>query len=205
MPVSIRCYGYCTAVIGWCLMLCHTLYNPSPAWSKQWPSITSAVRLCPLPTSSERPLRWGWEPPCTVPLACWCAFKWKVGVLPLSKELRWLLHWQKCVSNPHSGGSLSPIGVQWNVSFCTCGPANLEPFLVTHSCMAFTAYYKWLSIVSRKCPWKQIARSSTNRAPKMSLVIQEGSSFNNLMITKYDEKFLINGILLLWCHACDKL
>ena len=28
--------------------------------------------VCPLPISSERPLGWGWEPPCTVSSAHWC-------------------------------------------------------------------------------------------------------------------------------------
>ena len=39
--------------------------------------------------------------------------------------------------------------------------ANLKPFFVAHSCMAFTAYCRCLSMVSRERPWKQIARSST--------------------------------------------
>ena len=47
--------------------------------------------------------------------------------------------------------------------------ANLKPFLVAHSCMAFTACCRCLSMVSRKRPRKQIARSSTKSALKMSL------------------------------------
>ena len=39
--------------------------------------------------------------------------------------------------------------------------ANLKPFLVAHSCMAFTACCRCLSMVSRERPRKQIARSST--------------------------------------------
>ena len=54
--------------------------------------------------------------------------------------------------------------------------ANLKPFLVAHSCMAFTACCRCLSMVSRERPRKQIARSSTKSALKMSLAIQEGSS-----------------------------
>ena len=54
--------------------------------------------------------------------------------------------------------------------------ANLKPFLVAHSCMEFTACCRCLSMVSRERPRKQIARSSTKRALKMSLAIQEGSS-----------------------------
>ena len=69
MPVSIRNYGCCPVVIDCCLRPCHTKSNHSPAWSEQWPGKASEVCLCPLPTSSERPLGWGLEPPCTVPLA----------------------------------------------------------------------------------------------------------------------------------------
>ena len=54
--------------------------------------------------------------------------------------------------------------------------ANLKPFLVAHSCIALTACCKCLSMVSRDRPRKQIARSSTNSALKMSLAIHEGSS-----------------------------
>ena len=54
--------------------------------------------------------------------------------------------------------------------------ANLKPFLVAHTPMAFTACYRCLSMVSRERPRKQIARSSTKSALKMSLAIQEGSS-----------------------------
>ena len=52
----------------------------------------------------------------------------------------------------------------------------LKPFLVAHSCTAFTACCRCLSMVSRERPRKQIARSSTKSALKMSLAIQEGSS-----------------------------
>ena len=54
--------------------------------------------------------------------------------------------------------------------------ANLKPFLVAHTPMAFTACYRCLFMVSRERPRKQIARSSTKSALKMSLAIQEGSS-----------------------------
>ena len=48
--------------------------------------------------------------------------KWEVRVPPQPKELRGLLQWQKCVSNPHNGGVSEPeTGVQWNVRLCTCG------------------------------------------------------------------------------------
>ena len=54
--------------------------------------------------------------------------------------------------------------------------ANLKPFLVAHLCMTFTACCKCLSMVSRERPRKQIARSSTKSALKMSLAMREGSS-----------------------------
>ena len=54
--------------------------------------------------------------------------------------------------------------------------ANLKPFLVAHFSMAFTACCRCLSMVSRERPRKQIARSSTKSALKMSLAIHEGSS-----------------------------
>ena len=53
---------------------------------------------------------------------------------------------------------------------------NLKPFLVAHSSMAFTACCRCLSMVSRERPRKQIARSPTKSALKMSLAIQDGSS-----------------------------
>ena len=58
--------------------------------------------------------------------------------------------------------------------------ANLKPFLVAHSCMEFTACCKCLFMVSRERPRKQIDRSSTNSALKMSLAMQEGSSLSSV-------------------------
>ena len=55
--------------------------------------------------------------------------------------------------------------------------ANLNPFLVAHSYMAFTACCRCLSMVSKERPRKQIARSSTKSALKMSMAIRDGSSF----------------------------
>ena len=54
--------------------------------------------------------------------------------------------------------------------------ANLKPFPVAHSCMALTACCKCLSMVSMERPLKQISRSSTKSALKMSLEIRDGSS-----------------------------
>ena len=71
-----------------------------------------------------------------------------VRIPPQPKELRWLLHWQKCVTNP---------------------------LFVAHACMLFTTCYKCLSMVSRERSLKQITRSSTKSALKMSIAIREGS------------------------------
>ena len=73
MPVSVQSYECCPVVVGWCLMLCHTQCNHSQTWNEQWHGTASGVCLCPLPISSELPLGWGWEPPCTVSSAHWCA------------------------------------------------------------------------------------------------------------------------------------
>ena len=73
MPVSVQSYECCPVVVGWCLMLCHTQCNHNQTWNEQWHGTTSRVCLCPLPISSEWPLGWGWEPPCTVSSAHWCA------------------------------------------------------------------------------------------------------------------------------------
>ena len=47
MPVLIQCCGCCPVVVDWCLMLCYTQCNHSPAWSAQWPGTASEVSLSP--------------------------------------------------------------------------------------------------------------------------------------------------------------
>ena len=47
--------------------------------------------------------------------------------------------------------------------------ANLKPYLVAHSCMAFTDCCRCLFMVSRERPQKQIARSSTKNALKTNI------------------------------------
>ena len=94
---------------------------------------------------------------------------------PQPKELRWLLHWQRCISNPHSSLWILTRGAVKCMTLHFWA-ANLKPFLVAHSCMEFIACCKCLSMVSRERPRKQIDRSSTNSALKMSLAMQEGSS-----------------------------
>ena len=67
----------------------------------------------------------------------------------------------------------------WGAVKCTTlhwWAANLNPFLVAHSCMTFTACCRCLSMLSRERPQKQIARSSTKSALKMSMAIIDGSS-----------------------------
>ena len=46
--------------------------------------------------------------------------------------------------------------------------ANLKPFLVAHSCIAFTACCKCLSVVSKERPRKQIDRSTNNALKTVS-------------------------------------
>ena len=165
--------------------LSHTQCNRSPAWSERWPGTASEVCLCLLPTSNEQPLGWGWEPPCILSLAHWCA-SWMRGASPTTA--------QGTLFTP----PLAEVcfqSSQWGVWARDQGAvkcktlhlwaANLKPFLFAYSCMAFTACCKCLSMVSRERPQKQTARSSTKRALKMSLAIQEGSSlmFNPKHVT----------------------
>ena len=65
VPVLSQRCGCCQVVVNWYWMLCHTQYIHNLASNEQWSSTTSAVCLCPLPTSSVQPLGWDWEPPCT--------------------------------------------------------------------------------------------------------------------------------------------
>ena len=115
MPDLILSYGCCPVVVDRCLMLRHTQSNHSPAWSKQWPGTASEVCL-DLPTSNEQPLRWGWEPPCTVSLAHWCA-PWMRGVSPTTTLLTPPMA-EVCFQS----GLYVRDGVQWNARLCTCGP-----------------------------------------------------------------------------------
>ena len=85
VPVLIQCCGCCPVVAGWCLMLCHTRHNHSPAWSEQWPGTASTVCLGPLPTSSAQPLEGDSGPPCTLFLTHWCV-SWKRCVSPTTAQ-----------------------------------------------------------------------------------------------------------------------
>ena len=147
MPVSIQSYGCCPVVIDRCLTVCHTQCNHNPAWSEQWPGTASEVCLCLLATSNKQPLEWGWEPPCIVSLAHWCA-SWMKGVSPTTPQ----------------GTLLTPPLAE------ECCQSSLQG-VSEHSLPAVN-----VSMVSRECPQKQIARSSTNSALIMSLTMHEGSS-----------------------------
>ena len=92
-----------------------------------------------------------------------------------------------CFQSSQWGISQPETVVQWN-AWLHLWAANLKPFLVAHSCMAFTACCRCLSMVSRERPRKQIARSSTKSALKMSLAIQEGSSLILLQCVAYRTK-----------------
>ena len=174
MQVSVQSYECCPVVVGWCLMLCHTQCNHSQTWNEQWHGTATGVCLCPLPISSERPLGWGWE-------SLHCVFSTLMCFLNERRESH---HSPRNFVDSFTGRSVSPIltlGGLWArdrgaVKCMTLHlwAANLKPILVAHSSMAFTACW-CLSMVSRELPRKQIARSSTKSALKMSLAIQEGS------------------------------
>ena len=157
-------------------MLCHTQCNHSPAWSAQWPGTASEVSL---------------SPP---------HYKWATTRIRLRASLHCVLSTlmyflkERCESH-HSprnfvdsstGRGLFPIlmfGGLWTLDrgAVKCMTqhlwvANLKPFLVAHSCIALTACCRCLSMVSRERPRKPINRSSTNKALKTSLAIQESSS-----------------------------
>ena len=157
-------------------MLCHTQYIRNLALNEQSSGRASVECLCPLPTSSVQPLGWDWGPPCTGSLAHSCA-SWRRGVNPTTAQ---------AIVDSSTGRSVSPIVILGGlVALCRGAvkcttlhlrAANLKPFLVAHSCMAFTDCCRCLSMVSRERPQKQIARSSTKSALKMSMSIWEGSS-----------------------------
>ena len=118
-------------------MLSHTQCNRSPAWSEQWPGTASEVCLCLLPTSNEQPLQWGWEPPCTLSLAHWCA-SWMRGASPTTAQGTLLtpplaeVHFQSSQWEASEPG----IVVQWNACLYTCGLQtwnhSLSPIPVWH-------------------------------------------------------------------------
>ena len=162
-PVSVQSYKCCPVVIGWCLMLCHTQCNHSVSQSPphfKW--ATTRMRLRAF---------------------LHCVF---------STLMRFLNERCESQCNPRkfvdssTGRSvfqiLTMVGL-WardrdavKCMTLLLWAAKLMPLFVAHSCMAFTACCRCLSMVSRERPRKQIARSSTKGALKMSLAIQEGNS-----------------------------
>ena len=112
-------------------VVCHTQWNHSPAWTKQLLCTASRVCLCSLPTSSERPLGWGEEPPCTVSLTHWCA-SWRRGASPTTAR-RTLLTPRlagMCQQSWSQRVSELWIGVRWNVWLYTWGLQTLTHFLL---------------------------------------------------------------------------
>ena len=135
-----------------------------------------SVTLSP-PTSNEQPLGWGWEPPCSVSLAHWCA-SWMWGVSPTTAQRTSLTPplAEECCQSWLQGVSWALDRSAVKCMTLHLWAANLKAFFVAHCCIAFTACCKCLSMVSRERPQKQTARSSTNSALKMSLAIHKGNS-----------------------------
>ena len=149
MPVSIQSYECCPVVVFWCLMLCHTQCNHSQALDEQWHGTASRVSL---------------SPP---------HFKWATTRLWLTASLHCVFITLMCILNErceshHSprnfvdsstGRSVFPVltmgglwARDWGAVKCTTlhlWAANLKPFLVAHSCMAFTTCCRCLYGVQR--------------------------------------------------------
>ena len=117
----------------------------------------------------------------------WASLHWVFSALIcFLKERRDSHHSPRNFVDSSTGKSVSLIlivgglwALFWGAVKCTTlhlWAANLKPFLVAHSCMAFTACCRCLSMVSRERPWKKIARSSTKSVLKMSMAMRDGSS-----------------------------
>ena len=76
------------------------------------------------------------------------------GVCPITTQETWLTPplAEVCFQSAQWGVSEPRNGVQWNVRLWNLWAANLKPFLVAHSCMAFTACCKCLSMASIQGP-----------------------------------------------------
>ena len=68
------------------------------------------------------------------------------------------------------------VWVQWNVQLYIYGLQTWPHSLLPNPSMAFTAFCRCLSMVSREHPRKQIATLSTKSALKISMTIRDGSS-----------------------------
>ena len=115
------------------------------------------------------------------------------------EEFRRLLHWQRCVTNPHSRGLLNPGTVcseMYDFAFVGCKS-------VAHSYMGFTVCCKWLSMVSRERPRKHIASSSTKSALKKYMMVTHWSVAQNIQQPIYHQlgHFLLGRIhQRVWCR-----
>ena len=88
--------------------------------------------------------------------------KWEARVSPQPKELCGLLQWQKCVSNPHYGGSLSPrpwCSEMYDFALVGCKPEAIpcRPFLYV---LLFTACCRCLSTRFFSLLWQVRSRQS---------------------------------------------
>ena len=148
MPVSVHSYECCPFVVGWCW--CCAIHNATIVkLGKTNGTVQNQECLCPLLISSERPLGWGWEPPCTV-------FSTLVCFLNERCESQ---HSPRNFVDSSNGRSVFPVltmGDFWArdrgaVKCMTLHlwATNLKPFLVVHSCMAFTACCKCIYGVQR--------------------------------------------------------
>ena len=146
MPVSVQICECCPVVIDWYLMLCHTQCHQSPTWSIQWPDTSKCVSApSPLQVSNH-------SDKVQSLLALMCFLK------------------ERCESHQSprnfvdssTGRKVLPILITGGISTLDRGAVksmtlhlwvgNLKPFLVTHSCIPFTACCKGLSMVSRERP-----------------------------------------------------
>ena len=103
-------------------------------WSGDWSNLH--LSYCKH-TSKEQPLGWGWEPPCTVSSAHWCA-SWIRCASPTTAQGTLLTSplAEVCFQPSQWGASEFGIRVQWNAQLCTCGPQtwnhSLSPIPVWH-------------------------------------------------------------------------
>ena len=138
-------------------MLCHTQYIRNLALNEQSSGRTLVVCLCPLPTSNVKPFRWDWGPPCTNLL-----LEGDVWIPTQPKEFCWFLKWQECVTYRDHGSLVALYRGAVKCTTLLLWAANLKPFLVAHSCMAFTDCCMFFygiegaptKRVFWRCPWQ---------------------------------------------------
>ena len=172
MPILIQCIGYCPVVVGWYLMLCKKTKK------KNHPSSSLERTVARYSVSSEF---------CPFPLG-------EIEGIPALYFSSTVGFWRKDANPTIAQGILLTPGLagmrhqpfdrvakkSTNLHLWT---AKLKPFLVAYPCMPFTACWKCLSVVSRKRSRKQITRSSTKTAVKISRAVWDGSSL--IIISKH--------------------